>query len=451
VLYAGGAVLRALSPRALEDWRALGETRFFPAAVAAGEIVETDERELTPEIRAALDGDWAGLLEHGRVPFVSYPFEWSFSMLQDAALLQLDLLRKALEEGLILKDATPYNVQWRGARPVFIDVGSFEPLREGEAWAGYRQFCQLFLFPLLLEAYKGLPFRPWLRGRLDGISPEEARRVMSFRDLFRRGVLTHVVLHARLEARYAERAERVRTDLRAAGFRAELVQANVRRLEKLVRRLERRAGRSEWSDYGARTSYDEQDAERKEAFVRKVVRSRRRGLVWDVGCNDGRFSRVAAEGADHVVALDADALVVDRLYRDLRSETDARIQPLVADVADPPPGLGWRGEERKRLEERGRPDLTLCLALVHHLAIARNIPLGQLVDWLRGLGGAVVVEFVDPEDAQARRLLAAKREGLHGDYTRERFEALLRAAFDVERAEPLGSGTRVLYLARPRA
>src|SRR5919108_6471437 len=180
--------------------------------------------------------DAAAVLEHERIPFVSYPYEWTFAMLRDAALLQLELLRRALDEDLILKDSTPYNVQWRGARPVFVDVGSFERLREGEPWAGYRQFCTLVLYPLLLQAYKGVPFHPWLRGSLEGIEPGEMRRLLGFRDRFRRGVLSHVVLHARLEGRYSDRD--VKGELRQAGFHAELIRANARKLRKLVERLE---------------------------------------------------------------------------------------------------------------------------------------------------------------------------------------------------------------------
>jgi SAM-dependent methyltransferase len=348
-----------------------------------------------------------------------------------------------------MKDASPYNVQWSGAEPVFIDVGSFE-LWRGEPWAGYRQFCALYLYPLLLQAYKGVPFQPWLRGSLDGIEPGEMRTLMSARDLLRRGVLTHVVVHSRLERRHAERPESVRTELREAGFKRELVAANVRRLEKLVRRLEWRPRASSWSAYEATTSYAEGDAAHKEAFVREALAAGDPRLVWDLGSNDGRFARLAAEHGAYVLALDGDVAVLDRLYRELHADGSTRVQPLLVDLADPSPARGWRGAERGTLEDRGRPDLVLCLALLHHLAIARNVPLEQLVAWLRDLEATLVVEFVDPADPQAQRLLAAKRPGTHGDYTRERFERLLRDTFEVERSETLGSGTRTLYLARPR-
>ena len=450
VFYRDGEVLRALSHEGLRDWQALSASAFFARFVKDGKLVATDQLDGDAPLPDAAVLDAAAVLRHERVPFVSYPYEWPFSMLRDAALLELELLEAALAEDMTLKDASPYNVQWRGARPVFVDVGSFARLAEGEPWAGYRQFCMLFLYPLLLEAYKGVAFQPWLRGRLDGVAPEELRRLLSLGDLLRPGVLSHVVLHARLERRHGGTERDLRGELRAAGFRKELIAANAGRLRKLVARLEPRAEASPWSAYRERNPYSEADAARKADFVREVVATRRWGLVWDLGCNDGRHARIAAERASTVVALDADGTVVDRLYRALRDERSARVLPLVMDVADPSPGLGWRGRERKPLAERGRPELTLCLALLHHVSIGGNVPVADFVDWLRALGGALVIEFVGRDDPMVRRLLAPKREGMHADYAQEPFERRLTEAFHVERREPLASGTRVLYFARPR-
>jgi ribosomal protein L11 methylase PrmA len=444
VFYDGGRVLRALSQDGLRDWTAFAESKLFAAAVAEGKLVATSRADDAPIAGAA------AVLEHERIPFVSYPYEWTFAMLRDAALLQLELLRRALDEDLILKDSSSYNVQWSGSRPVFIDVGSFEQLRAGEPWAGYRQFCMLYLNPLLLQAYKGVDFRPWLRGSLAGITPVEARRLLSFRDLFRRGVLTNVALHARLERKHSESQRDVKTELRRAGFKKELIVANVRRLEKLVRGLEWEPGSTEWSGYHATTSYDEGDAARKEAFVREVVHTRQWNLVWDIGCNEGRHSRIAAENARYVVALDGDGGVVDRFYRSLAAEGQTTILPLVADVTDPSPALGWHGLERQTLEARGRPELTLCLAVLHHVAIGGNVPVPEFLAWLAELRTALVIEFPTRDDPRVAALLMRKKAGAHPDYDREPFERSLAERFDVERTEELAGGTRVLYHANPR-
>jgi hypothetical protein len=381
---------------------------------------------------------------------VSYPYEWTFSMLREAALLQLDLMLAALDEDVILKDATPYNVQFVGTRPVFVDVGSFEPLEPGQPWEGYRQFCTLFLYPLLLQAWKGVPFAPWLRGSIDGIEPREFRNVLGLRDRFRRGALTHVFLHARLDRRYADRDD-VRGELRQAGFRKELIVANVRKLRSLVEKLEWDPGSSTWSQYDTTTTYASDDADRKRSFVERVGASRRRSMVWDLGANDATYTRVAAASAGYALAVDADAAVVERVYRALRSERSELILPLAVDLTNPSPAAGWRARERRPLWDRGRPDLVLALALVHHLAISGNVPLAEIVEWLHSLGGDVVVEFVARDDPMARRLIARKKAGLHDDYTRESWESLLQARFEVEAVEELAGGARVLYAARPRA
>ena len=371
-------------------------------------------------------------------------------MLKDGALLQLELLLAALDEGMILKDSSPYNVQWLGSSPCFIDIGSFEKLRDGEPWIGYRQFCMLYLYPLFLMAYKGIPFSPWLRGSIDGISPAEARRLMSFRDLFRRGVFKHIYLHAKLETRYDKTDRDIRQELRAAGFNEELIKANVKGLVKLIRRLRWRAGQSAWSAYEPTTSYTKSDAEQKAAFIRVIAKSQRWKLVMDLGCNDGHYSRIASEGADYVVAIDADPVPIEKLYTDLKKENSASILPLTANVANPSPNQGWRDLERKALMDRAKPDLILCLALIHHVTIGNNIPVAEFIGWLSSFQSSLIIEFPTKDDPMVKKLLARKRPGLHSDYDREFFEGELAESFDIVRKESLSSGVRYLYYARSK-
>jgi hypothetical protein len=445
VFYAGDDVYRALSADGLRDFEALRATGLLDDQ----RIVSTEQVEDGAVDRSLLVHEPAGVLRHERIPFVSYPYEWTFSMLKDAALVQLDLLLAALDDDLVLKDSTPYNVQFKGARPVFVDVGSFERIREGEPWVGYRQFCMLYLYPLLLQAVKDVPFHPWLRGSIDGITPLQMRNLMSFRDRFRRGMFTNVFLHARLEARYADRPAQVKQEVKRV-FKKELFVANVRKMRKLVERLEWNPPQGVWTAYGERNSYTDDDARRKDEFVRQVATAQRWNLVWDIGANNGRYSRIAAEGAKTVVAVDADQGPVELLYRDLREEGNEQILTLTMNLADPSPGLGWRGLERRAMPDRGKPDLVLALALVHHVAISANVPVKEFVDWLASLGSALVIEFPTREDPMVKKLLAPKREGLHPDYELDYFERILGEAFEVERSERLESGTRVLYFARPK-
>lgn len=436
------------------DWQALRESGLLERLQADGRLIGTEEADLAilpGEIRESLPGGARTLLRHQRVPFVSYPYEWTFGMLQDAALLQLDLLLEALDAGLTLKDATPYNVQYQGSHPTFIDIGSFEPLVPGEPWVGYRQFCMLFLYPLLFQAYKDIPFQPWLRGAIDGIPPSTAASVFSLRDRFRRGVFMHVAMHARLERRSQVReGGEVKQELKKANFKPEMIRANLTSLRKLVSRLKWKAGETAWTGYRQDNTYTDEDTARKRDFVSAAAAAVSPRLSWDMGCNDGAFARLAAEHtAEQVVAFDFDHATVEALYRSLREEGNTKILPLVGNLADPSPGLGWRGSERRRLEDRGRPDLVLALALIHHVSITANVPIAEFLSWLQDLGSALVIEFPHRDDPMVRRLLSGKAEDANADYDLEVFRRELQARFRIEKEEQLPSGTRTLYLARP--
>jgi SAM-dependent methyltransferase len=447
VFTADGKVLRGLSGRAAADYERLSGTSFFPRLVGSGQIVRTavHEGDAPPSPRGA---PWTRVLEHERVPVVSYPYEWPFAMLREAASLQLDVLIAALGEGISLKDGTAYNVQFFGSRPTFIDIGSFEPA--SGPWPGYRQFCQTMLFPLMVQAHLGVPFQPLLRGSIDGLTPSQVAGMFSGLRRFRKGVVRNVTLHSVLERRVTTASEQVKSELKDSGFSADLAKATAKNLAKLVSGLEVARRGSTWSDYRDTCSYSDADAQAKRAFVRSAIAGGDAGLVLDLGANDGVYSSLASEQADYVVAIDGDEMVIDRLYRRLRAERNENVLPLVMNLVDPSGGVGWRNRERAAFADRVRPDVTLALALVHHLAIAANVPLPEVVSWLRSFGGRLVVEFVHVDDVQVQRLLANKPAGLFDDYRREAFEALLAEQFLVHEQQSLPGGSRTLYLAEPK-
>jgi hypothetical protein len=439
-----GEIWRGLSQKSLDVWTRFESRPLARDLKASGRLVGTAVSTPTE----VPEGPWAGYLRHERIPLVTYPFEWPFSMLKQAARLHLQLLQELLAEDFTLKDGTAYNVQFRGVDPVFIDVASIDDLDATRPWAGYRQFCQTQLLPLMLQAYKDVPFHPWLRGRLDGITPSECSRLMSFRDLFRRGVWSHVKLHGWLESSSQGSSGSQPTP----GFNREMLAANFCNLARVVEGLEWKAARSEWSEYEGTHTYSPSDRQQKELFVRQNVARQHRSLVWDLGCNTGTFSRIAAEHADLVVAMDADHLSVERLFRSLQSEPSnvrQRVLPLVWNVADQIGGLGWRGHERTSLVERGRPDLILCLALIHHWVISCGIPLTEVLEWLAGLGAELIIEFVDPSDSMAAALLN-RRQGSCPDYTRDHFDREMRRLFEVRSTLSVCGGQRVLVQAVPR-
>lgn len=448
VLFHNEQVYRVfLEPDALEQWTRLRASSGFNRLIQQKKLIDT--RQVPIEEIPDLPGLPAisAVLWHERVPFISYPYEWCFGMLKDAALLQLEILNAALSDQFILKDATPYNVQFMGARPTFIDLGSFVTLQPGEPWSAYRQFCELFLYPLMLHAYRGVSFHTLLRGELEGLSADEASKWFSWRDWLRRGVFSHVVMHAFLARVAKSQPQSTLKDLQKTGFPRELIQRNVERLTRLVQKLNWEPRRSLWSDYDQTSSMVAQDSDVKSAFVKATAQSQRWKLVWDLGCNLGRYSIVTAEFADYVLAMDFDHECVETLYRQLKAQGPNNVLPLRMNLANQSPALGWRGRERWRLEERGQPDLVLCLGLIHHLVIAANIPLAEVLDWLASTTtNALVIEFPTKQDPMVQALLRNKRDQYH-DYSQENFERLLAARFEISEKIQLPSTERFLYRA----
>ena len=449
VFLADGEIYRTLNAESHADWRRASVQPFFQELMTDRRIIATDEVASETFQQFQFPVPIVGALRHERVPFISYPYEWSFGMLRQAALLHLQILRDAVKSGLILKDASPYNVQFVDAQPIFIDVGSFTQLAPGEPWVAYRQFCELMLFPLLLQSYRGVHFQPILRGQLEGISARQFLQWMRWRDMFRPGVLTNGWLQAALEQKTQSVSTSTVRDLQSSGFQSSMIEQMLSKLTRLVERLDWTPQRTQWTHYNDSLPHVADDGQFKSEFVESVCRAKPRQLVWDLGCNEGRYSRIASEFADLVVAMDQDHACIDRLYKSLPGKW-SNILPLCVELANASPAQGWRGHERKRLEDRGRPDLILCLGLIHHLVLASNIPLPEVVDWLASFGAELILEFPSKQDAMVVALLRNKRDQ-YADYAHDCLEFELKKRFEIRRCEPLPSGERTMYHAVPRA
>lgn len=441
---------RRIDPAGREGYEALMGSGLYQTLVA--------ERLLVPHEDLGPQRDQPGavtVIRPERVPMISYPYEWSFSQLKDAALLMLAVERRALAAGLSLKDASAYNVQFLRGRPVLIDTLSFEPLRSGP-WYAYRQFCQHFYAPLLLLAYTDPRLTRLSQLFIDGVPLGLASRLLPSSTWLRPGPLMHVHLHAKAEARLSRGPTTVNLDTPREGGqtppRTESRFALLGSLESAISGLGWDPPRSTWSHYYAdQPSYEQQAFERKQAVVGHWLGRLRPATVWDLGANTGQFSALAHEhGAAHVVALDGDLACVELMYRDTRAQQRDWILPLVADLANPSPAIGWSNAERMTLEQRGPADLLLALALVHHLAIANNVPFSGIADYLARLAGRAIVEFVPRDDAMVRHMMA-RREHVFADYHRDAFERAFSASFAIEDHVTLDPSARVLYLLRARA
>jgi hypothetical protein len=386
------------------------------------------------------------------VEFISYPYEWCFGQLRDAALLTLDLQERALARGFTLRDASAYNVQFVAGRPLFIDTLSFEPREAGAPWAGYRQFCEHFLVPLALMSRVDVRLSALLRAHLEGIPLDLGSRMLPRGTWLRPGLLFHVHLHALAQRRYADRgagaAETAAGPPSAAARRGVSPTAAVglvRSLRNAVESLDWTPAGTEWADYTQDNNYTSAAAGSKRESVLALLRGLDARTAWDLGANTGEYSRAARELVPGVIAFDLDPAAVERNYRRVKADGERGILPLLLDLTNPSPALGWAHRERLALEERGPADVLLALAVVHHLAIGHNLPLDRVASFLARLGRSLVIEFVPKSDSQVRRLLR-DRPDIFPDYTREGFESAFRGHFRIERAVPVADSERTLYL-----
>ncbi|MET0552305.1 MAG: SAM-dependent methyltransferase [Vicinamibacteria bacterium] len=435
-----GVLLRRIEPRYAPHYDRLMSSGLYEALVADGRLVAHEE-----VAAGAADAGAYRILRPKAIPFISYPYEWSPGQLRAAALLTLDVMQAALQRDLVLKDASAFNVQFVGSRPLLIDTASFESYAEGTPWVAYRQFCEHFLAPLALACGRDPRTSGLLRAHIDGIPLPLASRLLPGRSWLRFGLLSHVHLHARAQKRLGGATAAA---ARATMSRHALL-ALVDSLRRTVDGLRRPSRRSDWSDYETTCNYTAAAREQKASAVRRFLGEERPRLVLDLGANTGWFSELGTSAGAYVVSIDGDVEVVEASYARAAATGDRRLLPLVMDLSNPSPGLGWDGRERRALAERGPVDAVMALALVHHLAIAGNVPLPMIASWLARLGRRALVEFVPKDDPQSRRLLAV-REDVFDRYDQAGLEEALRSHFTIEWAAPLAESGRVLYACGPR-
>ena len=415
---------------------------FYTAAVDRGLLIAHEEVDRS----AGSDGAYK-VLRPVQLDFVSYPYEWSFSQLQDAGILTIELQKLAIEHGMTLRDSSAYNVQFHGGKPIFIDTLSFEPYQEGRPWVAYQQFCKHFLAPLALMAHTHIELRRLLRVNIDGVPLDVASAALPGRTRFRPALLIHIHLHARAQSRHSdtrESAERANTATVSRNAMVGLVGS----LGSAVKKLEWAPSGTEWGDYYEDTNYSDDASYNKALIVGAMIDRVAPSQVWDLGGNTGVYSRLASDRGISTVSFDIDPAAVEKHYRRVREQSEERILPLVMDLTNPSPGLGWASQERSSLAERGPVDLVLALALVHHLAISNNVPLEMVASMLASLGRHVVIEFVPKSDSQIQRLLAT-REDIFPDYDEAGFEVAFRRHFALVDRKPVEGSDRTLYLFGP--
>lgn len=431
------------------DFEFVEATGFFDQLVQKGWILPHEK--VHPDWFHDVGEDTKYILEVPRLPIVSFPYEWSFSGLKAAALLHLNVHLLALEHGIMLSDASAYNVQFQGGRPVFIDHLSFRRYREGEIWGGHRQFCEQFLNPLLLRAFFGVPHNAWYRGTQEGISTRDLCRLLKWRHFFNPNVLSHVVLQAYFQRMAQNKSGFLgQSKLNAIVFPLVSFRRMLEKLVKWISQLEPEdTEKTVWQDYAKSHSYSSEEAKLKKVFVKEFVDQVKPKMLWDMGCNSGEYSKAALEaGAEYAVGFDFDQGALEATFARSRDE-NLSLQTMFMDAANPSPNQGWNEEERQGLKARSSIDAVLALAFIHHLSIARNIPLDQLLDWVLDLSPNGIIEFVPKNDPMVQELLC-HREDIFPNYTEEFFLQHIASRARLVKTKTVSkSGRLLIWYVRP--
>ncbi len=447
VFYKDGVVYRKIGKKYAETYRKFMNSGLYEKLISKGLIVPHEE---CGEVLSGVES--SGVLNDGaeiedeiiikpKEVFVSYPYEWCFSEFKDAALATLEIQKIALEFDMTLKDATPFNIQFLENRPVLIDTSSFEDFKE-RPWAAYRQFCENFLCPLCLIAYKDLRLQNLLLGNINGIPLDLTSKLLPNKTKFNPNLLAHIHIHSKMQNKYSD--NKVKTaDVKVS--KQSLLNI-VNNLYDTVTNINLSKYKTEWDEYYSNTNYTEDGFEAKKEIINGFRERLLPEKVWDFGANTGVFSRIfSAKGAE-VKAFDIDPLAIEKNYLEAKACGEKNIFPLIFDIVNPTPALGFDNKERKTLNARAKDvDLVLALALMHHLRITYNVPFAFQAKYFAEFSKHLIIEFVQKDDSKVQNMLL-NREDIFDDYTKEGFEAAFGGFYKILETKQIPGTRRILYL-----
>jgi len=427
-----GQIYRKITSKGLSDHALLKKSGLYSLLTKKGLLVKHgSEKKLADSI----------ILKPKKILLISYPYEWTFGQLKEAALVTLEIQKLALKYGMTLKDASAYNIQFQGGKPVLIDTTSFEKHTKGAPWTAYRQFCEHFYAPLVLMAKKDLRLGQLQTGFLDGIPLDLAVSLLPKKAFLEKEILMHLYFHSLSLKNSADRVLAGKTAKISIGSAGLIIDS----LKKGIEKLKVPRKQSYWKDYYEFSNYTENSFSSKKREVEKILKAIKPNTVLDIGANTGVFSKIAAKYSKSVVSTDYDPVVMQENYRLLGVSERSKVLPLIVDIMNPPPGLGWQNAERTPFLERIKPDCVMALAVVHHLVISNNLNFKMLAEFFQKTTQKyALVEFVDVADSQIKDLFAQR--GIREDYTIASFEKEFSKKFKLIHKVRLMRSQRYLYL-----
>lgn len=433
-------IYRQINHSYKDNYDLLMQSGLYQQLVQEGDLIAHGEVDLNIQ-----DPNMYKVIKPRQIPFISYPYEWSFSQLKDAALLTLKIQKKALSFGLTLKDASAYNIQFLDGKPIFIDTLSFEKYKVGNPWLAYKQFCEHFLAPLALLAYTDERLARLSQIYIDGIPLDLATKILPGKIRLKPFLFIHIYLHSLKQRQYSD--HNILTEKKVK-LGDSAITALIDNLESSVKNIKLKHKKTTWSDYSSDDhceSYEDVAMQAKKEYVSEFLDLAQAKEIWDLGSNTGLYSRIAARKGIAVISMDFDEMAVERNYLNVKKNNEKNILPLIMDLINPSPDIGWHNQERLALLSRHLPDTVLALALVHHLAISKNLPFYKISEFLVAISKKLIIEFVPKEDKQTQRLLR-NREDIFNEYNQEEFERIFSLMFDIKEKKEIPNSKRILYL-----
>ncbi len=436
LFHKNGKLYRQINQSYKDEYDHLIDSGLYSSLVEDKLLIPHDEVDIQPPVQEK----GYKVIQPEIITFISYPYEWSFSQLKHAALTTLEIQKKALDFEMTLKDASAFNIQFRNGKAILIDTLSFERYKEGQPWKAYRQFCSHFLAPLALMSHRDIRLNQLSRIYLDGIPLDLANKLLPMRTLSMFSLLSHIHLHAKTQKHYESKQIKVKKQNMPRRSFVGIIES----LYSGVNKLKWNPEGTEWANYYLDTNYSEAAFQQKKQIVKKFLEKIKPNSVWDLGANTGEFSRLASEMGINTISFDIDPAAVEKNYLNSIEKKETKLLPLILDLTNPSPNIGWSNNERKSLLERGPVDTILALALIHHLAISNNLPLTKIVEFFKTTCNHLIIEFIPKTDSQVIRLLST-REDIFEDYTLKKFEDEFTKEFIVKEKINLDESGRTIY------
>lgn len=437
VFFKDETLYRQVNKAYKENYDHLMSSGLYEWLISSGSMVAHEEVDLD----LAISDSAYKVIKPDQIGFISYPYEWCFSQLKDAALKTLAIQKKAFEFGMTLKDSSAYNIQFTNCKPVFIDTLSFEKYTEGQLWMAYKQFCQHFLAPLALMSYTDIRLGGLMAVYIDGVPLDLASKLLPLRSYLKFAMFSHIHLHARTQQKYSDK----QVDAKSRKISSFNFRALIDSLESAIKKLKWAPAGTEWGDYYDATNYSNEAMDEKGKLVFDFLDRVKPATTWDLGANTGVFSRLASRAGSQTVSFDIDPAAVEKNYRHGVANDKDPVLPLVLNLTNPSSGIGWNNNERMSILDRAPTDAVLALAIIHHLAISNNLPLEKIASFLSSICHYLIIEFVPKEDSQVKRLLAT-REDIFPNYTYAGFEEAFKQSFEIQDSVKIADSHRTLYL-----